>query len=554
MRFIYALGLFVGGLFILFGRSTSVDGLLGHGRGLFIDVLKIEYAALLLLVPAMTASALTVEKERETLPLLLLTRMSPSEIILQKYISRVVPILSYVLLSFPLMAVAYSYGGVTSADLIAACTTLLLAVLYSAAFSLLCSSYFRTTVEAVIAVYLGQVAVSWMTCGLAPLACGISGVDSFLAAIGSNRPGSVALLAIQVAFFVVLYLVLATEFLHRRAFVPPRNVLLEVFHALDRMFNEWNQVTGGVVLVHDGQPLPGDRPVAWRETAKRSLGTFRYLVRVLVVLEIPILIVSQMTNIEMIRGHSAMSWLWYTLCVTSAAMVCLHASNVIASERTRQTLAVLLATPLSGRELIIEKLSGVRRLLLVLSIPFATMIAFMHWFRDYNWDMSYVLQSTLACTIFGWGLTWLAFWIGMKTRSTLAAVFTSFGAAAALCAVPIALDAAARMTLNGLSENIAVAVCALNPATLLQMIEHIPAEEFRMQHGWSTLAYPYGFTLAMVGYSLFGWFMRSRCLKRADQLLGRAWREPDEASTEQEPPPAEIVGSRIVLLPEHAAG
>jgi hypothetical protein len=235
-------------------------------------------------------------------------------------------------------------------------------------------------------------------------------------------------------------------------------------------------------------------------------------------------------------------------------MVCLHASNVIASERTRQTLAVLLATPLSGRELILEKLSGVRRLLLVLSIPFLTVIAFVHWFRDYKWDLSYVAQSTLACVIFGWSLTWLAFWIGMRTRSTLSAVFTSFGVAAAVCGVPIALDYTARLMLTGVSANIAVAASALNPATLIQMIEHLPAEEFRMQHGWSPLAYPYGFSAAMVSYFLFGLWLRSRCLSRADQLLGRAWREPVDGMADPVLPAVSTDHPRRLLVPERAAG
>lgn len=526
VRFVYTLVLFLAGLLVLFGRGARSDSLLGHGRLLFNDLVWLQHVAVLLLVPAMTASALTIEKERETLPLLLLTRISPTEIILQKFLSRVVPVLSYVMLSFPLLAVAYSYGGVTTSDLIMACGGLALAVVYQAAFSIMCSSYFRTTVEAVIGVYVGQIALSVVTCGFVPLSALTGGRGEF------SDPAYFSLFAARSLFLAGLYLVLATEFLHRRAFVPPRNVLLELFHALDRMFNEWNTVTGGVVLVRDGEPLPRDMPIAWRETSKRSLGTFRYLVRVLVAIELPILIVSQLVNIEMVRGHAAMTFLWYTLWVAAAAMICLHAGNVIASERSRQTLDVLLATPLSGQEILREKLAGVRRLLAVLSIPFLTVMLFEHWFRDYRWNVSYLVQSALAVIVFGWTLTWLAFWTGLHTRSTLSAVFTSFAVAAAMCGVPQLISYAIRVGVRGSLATLGVAATSLNPATIVQMIEHEPPWEYRSLQGWSPVTYPWGFAGAMAAYLLLGWLLRRNCLRNADRLLGRAWVDRSEVAAD----------------------
>ncbi|MBX3440962.1 MAG: ABC transporter permease subunit [Planctomyces sp.] len=531
VRFAYATALFAAGLLLLFGGNVNPEALLGRGLGLFQSLFWIEYVAVLVLVPAITASALTIEKERETLAILLLTTIRPVEIILQKFLSRVVPALSYVMLSFPLMAVAYSYGGVTRDHLLIACGSLILAVIYSASFSLLCSSYFRTTVEAVMASYAGPVVISVLTLGLAPFMTGMPGSDSFLGA----TPENFVLLFARVSICSLLALLLATEFLQSRAFVPARNVLLQVFQAMDRWFNEWNTVTGGVVLVHDGKPLPEDHPVAWRETSKRSLGTFRYLVRVLVVLELPILFVSQMVNIEMVRGHQSMSYLWYTLWVISVAMLCVHAANVITSERSRQTLDVLLATPIPGRQLMQEKLAGVRRLLLVLSVPFVTIIAFEHWYRDYKWDLSYLAQSLTATVVFGWLLMWIAFSIGLRMRSGLAAIFTSLGVVAAACGVPLLLSYAARLTLRGAAANVIVAGLSLNPATILRMAETVPAEEFRMEQGWSRLSYPWGFAGGLALYVLAGLYLRRRCLRGADARLGRPTTHSGTGQTRRPP-------------------
>ncbi|HVJ68184.1 MAG TPA: ABC transporter permease subunit, partial [Caulifigura sp.] len=260
-RFIYATLLFAAGLVILFNRGGQRgDAMPNVGRELFLQLVFIQQVAILLLVPSMTASALTQEKERETLALLLLTTISPAEIILQKFLSRVVTVLSYVMLSFPLLAVAYAYGGVPVVTLGATCAVLVLTVIYHAAFSIMCSSYFRTTVEALIAVYVLQAPISLFlnatNLQLVPsLAVPWDGGPAV-----HSIPGLVSFTFVSL-FLSLIYLVLATEFLHRRAFVPARNVLLQLFQALDRFFNEWNQVTGGVVLIKDGHPLPLKDPV-----------------------------------------------------------------------------------------------------------------------------------------------------------------------------------------------------------------------------------------------------------------------------------------------------
>jgi ABC-type transport system involved in multi-copper enzyme maturation permease subunit len=482
----------------------------------------------------MTASALTQEKERETLALLLLTTISPYEIILQKFLSRVVTVLSYVMLSFPLLAVAYAYGGVPVVMLGATCAVLIVTVIYHAAFSIMCSSYFRTTVEALIGVFVLQAPISLIAGGFVPSLV----VSSDGGPQVQSIPIAVAFSAVSL-FLSMVYLVLATEFLHRRAFIPPRNVLLQLFHALDRFFNEWNQVTGGVVLIRDGSALPLDRPVAWRETAKKSLGTFRYLVRVLVVIEVPILFVSQLVNIDMIRGHHAMTVLFYMLWFASAAMIALHAGNVIAAERSRQTLDVLLATPMSGEELLLEKMAGVKRLLMVLAIPFATIILFEHWFRDYGWrwdengwGLWYVAESVLVFMALGKFATWLVFWIGLKTKSTLSAIFMSLGAMAALCLVPVFIAMAAPSFTSGQTTRNVTAVLAMNPATLIRVVEEMPTDQYRLGWGISLNVFPFLFCAAITGYFALGVGLRMLCLNNADRLLGRSW-SADEADSQE---------------------
>jgi len=321
-------------------------------------------------------------------------------------------------------------------------------------------------------------------------------------------------------------------------------------------------VTGGVVLIKDGSPLPLQRPVAWRETSKKSLGTFRYLVRVLVVIEVPILFVSQLVNIDMIRGHHAMTVLYYMLWIGSAAMIALHAGNVIAAERSRQTLDVLLATPMTGKELLLEKMAGVKRLLMVLAIPFATIILFEQWFRDYGvlldengWGLWYVTQSILVILAVGKFATWLVFWIGLRTKSTLTAIFLSLGAMASLCLVPQFVAMAAPSFTSGSATRILTSILAMNPATLIQLVEAMPTEQFRNQWGLNPELYPWLFCAAITGYFAAGRWLRQMCLNNADRLLGRSWsadEDSEEAEAAEETGEIEWAGSGPEPIP--AAG
>ncbi len=137
------------------GLAAGAGETLGRGHAHFLGLLIFQLAALYLIVPVLTAGAITAEKERGTLALLLVTTLSPRQIVLQKYASRMTPILSFVFLSFPLMAITYTFGGVTITDLVLGIVLLIYTCVALGAFAILCSACFRTTVEALCATYVG---------------------------------------------------------------------------------------------------------------------------------------------------------------------------------------------------------------------------------------------------------------------------------------------------------------------------------------------------------------------------------------------------------------
>ena len=403
VRFLYTAVLFSVGLFIIYGRGASGGvAKLGQGQEMFNQMFRLQFGAIILVLPATCAGALAGEKERESLSLLLLTTIPRGLIVLQKLLSRVIPMLAFVVLSFPLMATAYSFGGVQTSQLFISLVFLVLLTVTVGAVSIMCSTYCRTTVEAYVASYFCLLGMSVF----------IGPVMSSMSEQADLTAGLVVTCTLFAPFTLGAFL-LSCLFLYDRAFVPPKNFLMSIFRWVDGFFNNMNHVTGGVVLVQDGDPYPDADPIGWRETAKKSLGTFRYLFRILVMIELPILLISQMVRINLVQTESSMSMLLYAVWCIALVLTAIHSASVVSTERSRQTLDVLLVSPISGREILSRKLSGVRRLFWTLMVPFTTIFLFQHWFHGFQKDVRYLILSYGSV----FTVLPLVMWMGMATET-----------------------------------------------------------------------------------------------------------------------------------------
>ena len=117
IRVLYAAALFLFSL--LFGyegmsqvASGDLDSL-GVGAQVLAIVVAMQFFGLFLFVPALFAGAIASEKERDTLELVLLTRLTPAAIVAAKFVARLVPVLSFLLLCLPVLAGLYAFGGIT---------------------------------------------------------------------------------------------------------------------------------------------------------------------------------------------------------------------------------------------------------------------------------------------------------------------------------------------------------------------------------------------------------------------------------------------------------
>ena len=107
-----------------------------------------------LIVPVITASSISGEKERQTFDIMLTTCMSPFSIVLGKVASAVLRILFFVMAGMPIMALAFVAGGLSWSYLFYFILTIILLSLLSGSIGILCSALCRRSITAVFLSYV----------------------------------------------------------------------------------------------------------------------------------------------------------------------------------------------------------------------------------------------------------------------------------------------------------------------------------------------------------------------------------------------------------------
>ncbi len=436
---------------------------IGAGASIFKGIVPMLFVSVQLLMPALICGSITIEKERNTIGTLFVTRLSPMTIVLEKLGSRLVPMFTFLLLTFPVLAVVYSLGGVETTLLLGTLWLLFCECLLYASIGLLCSSWFATTVTAFIWSYVltGLLAVfAALFANKLPIALSTpfyvwiaaflgfdsgAGNNTLLSESSSGFLNTLAQLLFVAAGTIpsliatAVFILLARVFLVRRAFISSSSVMLKVFKAIDRFFIRLNnRTTGGMVLMKDYNSLPLFDPVAWRERSKKSLGKARYLFRILVVMEGPTLFVCVgAATVSARSDFSGLRALLLLVWAIAAMILAMKGATVISAERVRETLDALLSTPLTAKEILTQKIAGMQRLMIVLAIPILSVhltLLLLHV------DLLR-LPSSSARTIFGVALyivgcvlttfltmhilTWLAVLLGLRSKSQSRSAMTA---------------------------------------------------------------------------------------------------------------------------------
>lgn len=142
-----------------FGSSAAFASA-AIGQGIFAALLFLETLQVVFLAPSATAGAISLEREKQTLDMLIATPITSVAIVLGKLLSALTYVFLLIVASVPLMAVVFVYGGVGPEDVLRGYAVLLATALGLGSFGLLCSSLVKRTQAATAISIFGVLAVT----------------------------------------------------------------------------------------------------------------------------------------------------------------------------------------------------------------------------------------------------------------------------------------------------------------------------------------------------------------------------------------------------------
>ena len=154
------------------------------GQVVFAALLMLMTLQVVFLAPSSTAGTLSLEREKQTLDMLIATPISSLAIIVGKLLSALAWVFLLVAASVPMLAVVFVFGGVGPESVLPGYLVLLAVALGLGSFGLLCSTLLKRTIAATAVTIFGVLAVTIGTAFILVFWNDLSGFDE-----NGNRTG-----------------------------------------------------------------------------------------------------------------------------------------------------------------------------------------------------------------------------------------------------------------------------------------------------------------------------------------------------------------------------
>lgn len=121
---------------------------------LYAILAGMQLGFILIATPSLTASSISGERERQTLDLLLTTKMSPFAIVSGKLLSGISIILLMIVATMPVYGILFYFGGVSILNMLGITLYNLLTACMVGSVSIFFSTIFKKTIMSMVVVYL----------------------------------------------------------------------------------------------------------------------------------------------------------------------------------------------------------------------------------------------------------------------------------------------------------------------------------------------------------------------------------------------------------------
>ncbi|MCY3023325.1 MAG: ABC transporter permease subunit [Planctomycetota bacterium] len=395
-------------------------------RKLFRTFGQGQLVMLSILSPAFSASAMTIEKERRCIDLLLTSPIRPGTILMGKYMSSVLYLFLLVLSTAPLVTVIMWLPGLGPVEVIGLYVLLIGVAAAFGMVGLTCSVFFHRSQASLAITYMIVLPLA-----LILLACAL-GFDGFFLLESAVWPAGILLVAT-----VVMYRACHARL--RRPFDP-------VFKAAEE---EDVATQTGLVLVRDRFPdkmlaprdvglLPdGVNPVYQKEIRSEIFGRGTLFLRLIIQISMFLSVVF-LTFLYLSREHIFVYYLVIFTMLVAPAFAC----NTFTQERERGTLDLLLTTLVRPAQIVTGKFLSCMRLSLFLTGLVGVTMAF-YVFVGHDepglriiYLVVYIL-ILLTTIIFE---TSLAMFFSLHFRGTVQSMITTYTVLLFLFAAPVAAE------------------------------------------------------------------------------------------------------------------
>lgn len=127
-----------------------------------------EFGLVLFTVPALTAASISGEREKQTLEILLTTKLTPFRIILGKLASSISMMIMLAFSSLPVLAIVFTIGGITLRDFLVFMLLIIVTAVFIGSIGIFFSTLFKKTTSATVSTYgvllvlgIGTLAILW---------------------------------------------------------------------------------------------------------------------------------------------------------------------------------------------------------------------------------------------------------------------------------------------------------------------------------------------------------------------------------------------------------
>lgn len=141
----------------------------------YIGLTILQLVLVLLMTPAFTAGSISGERERQTLDLLLVTKMSPMSIVIGKFLSGLALIVLMVIATMPIFALIMYFGGTSIQYILSVTGYMILICGVFGAVAIFFSTVFKKTVTSMVFTYICTGILCGGTIIVYALACSVYG-------------------------------------------------------------------------------------------------------------------------------------------------------------------------------------------------------------------------------------------------------------------------------------------------------------------------------------------------------------------------------------------